>query len=431
MSSLSRIKDNGECVSCKKSVGSVYVVCFFCKETFHAVNCSAPTSICNTSFHQLYKPLTEKTGVNASRPGNFLFACDNCMTSYEIRQVQKDTDKIESLQNQVNDLAKGMNDIKQLLLNKASEPVISNVVPKLPSGNMITTSAWASSNDKASIMPIEIDNGVVMGNEDSQNVQSTSVLVIDKFSDCNDEKESIDKIEKVIDNENIDIQNSYRNKLGKTVIVCKSNKQRDSLKSKISSAIPTLPSIKSVDTMKKTIVVTGFNKNYTEDNIIDAIVRHNDFISDFLLLKSNGDNRLKDESNISLVVVKPLKNNAALSQVVLRVSSDIRRLLSRNGDKLRVGMIRCPVYDRFFVKRCYGCQHYGHFHAQCPTKNVFACGKCAGDHETKNCEASEHELKCVNCIRAGRNERCNHAVTSLKCPVYENELNKIKNASKN
>ena len=55
--------------------------------------------------------------------------------------------------------------------------------------------------------------------------KNTSVLVIEKFSSEVDEKDSMDTIEKVI-------VNSYKNKLGKTVIVYKSDEQRESLKLK-------------------------------------------------------------------------------------------------------------------------------------------------------------------------------------------------------
>ena len=92
-------------------------------------------------------------------------------------------------------------------------------------------------------------------------------------------------------------------------------------------------------------------------------------------------------------------------------------------------MIRCPVC--MFVKRCFGCQHYGHFHDQCPTPNIFCCGNCAGEHETKQCKAPLADHKCVNCMRAGKTEDINHAATSLSCPIYKKEVEKFKKSSKN
>ena len=392
--------------------------------------------ICTTSFHQLYKPLSEKTGVNASRPGNFLFACDECLTNYEINQEQSDNNKFEKLQSQVNNLAKGMNEIKNMLSCKPVDSVtntkgFSNAQSHAASGNH---NAWGLDNsavfgnttfDKSndSSMVTKIKNSTSIEYNDSD--KTTSVLVIDKFENEGVEKENMKKVEKVIVDQNIDIENSYKNKLGKTVIVCKSIEQRDDLKSQISSVIPALP-LKSVGNLNKSVVVAGFNNDYTEDNIVDTLLSHNHFISDFIALKSSS----LIDNHISVVTVKPLKNDANLSQVVLRISPDLRELITKNGDKLRVGMKRCPVYNRFFVKRCFGCQQYGHFHAQCPTKNIFSCSNCAGDHESRVCEASSSDHRCVNCMRAGKTD-INHTASSLSCPVFVNELNKVKSNSKN
>ena len=439
MTSQSKIGSNGECVSCHNSVGNSYVVCFFCKERFHAVNCV--TTICNQSFHQLFKPLAEKTGVkNASRPGNFLFACDDCMTAYEVNKVKTDNNKIELLQSQVNELTKGMGEIKSMLMNRSvGSEKITNTIPSIPvkytdhvngspPWNLNQTTCNANMGSK---IPVTNDDRILNStDEETKKAKNTSVLVIEKFSSEIDEKDSMDAIEKVIVNQKIDIQNSYKNKLGKTVIVCKSDEQRESLKTQISTALPTLP-LKAVDNLRSTIVVAGFNGNYSEDNIIGTLVEHNDFIHSYIDLKSNVAGKSPLDNHLTLVTVKPLKNNPELFQVILKVSSNLRKLILKNGDKLRVGMKRCPVYDRFFVKRCFGCQHYGHFHDQCPTKNIFCCGKCTGEHETQHCDAPIADHKCINCIRAGKSEGIYHPATSLNCPIYINELTKIKQSSKN
>ena len=91
----------------------------------------------------------------------------------------------------------------------------------------------------------------------------------------------------------------------------------------------------------------------------------------------------------------------------------------------------CLFMSVLFVKRCFGCQHFGHFHAQCPTKDIFCCANCAGEHETHKCEAASTEHKCVNCLRAGKTQGINHFASSLKCPIFESELMKLKTNSKN
>ena len=443
MSILCKISENGECASCKKNVGNAYVTCSFCQESFHAFSCSAPESICTSSFHQLYKPLNAKTGVNAERPGKFMFACDTCLTKYEINKVQTDNNKIEVLQKQVSNLERGLEDIKSLLIDKhvnhapmASKSGcngnFSNIA--MLSGNAVANNnAWSPENVKRlhnhSTNNISIqDSNIGSTNcspQNEVNKTATSALIIERCEDDIAEKENLDKIEEVIVKQKIDIVNSFKNHSGKTVIICKSSEQRNGLKSKISSVIPTLL-IKAVGNLNKSMVVAGFNRNYTEGNIVDTLVDHNGFISSFLALKSS-----TSDDHIAVINVKPLKKEPSLSQVYLKVSSELRKLIVEHGDKLRVGMKRCPVYERHFVKRCFGCQQYGHFHAQCPTKNIFCCSNCAGDHETQHCKAPAANFKCVNCMRAGRSENINHPASSLECPVFIQEVNKVKDNSKN
>jgi hypothetical protein len=60
--------------------------------------------------------------------------------------------------------------------------------------------------------------------------------------------------------------------------------------------------------------------------------------------------------------------------------------------------------------RCYNCNRYGHHQARCVHDTT--CGKCAGEHRTSMCTATEK--KCPACGEA-------HAVTDPGCPVYKRE----------
>ena len=439
MSSSCKLGDDGTCGSCKKTVGNLFITCFLCKSKFHAANCAVPTSICTSSFHQLYAPLSEKSGVNVSRPGTFLFGCDDCMTNFELNQVQTDNDKIQKLQTQVNNLESGVESIISML-SKKSDTSDTNDKLLMSSNQMnavgVTTnsnSAWSKSEPvnittcNSTEYPLLDSIGESSDSHKMQKNKKASILVIDKSENACMEKENMNKIEELVTLHKIDIRNSYKNKVGKTVIICKTDEQRDDLKSKIESKIPSLP-MKSVGNLNRTIVVAGFNKHHDENIILNSLLEHNSYISDFIELKSPGVYQSKIDNHISVVAVKPLKRDPDLSQVILRVSSELRDLILKNGDKLRVGMRRCQVYNRFFVKRCYGCQHYGHFHAQCPTPNIVCCSTCAGDHETKDCSASQSEKKCVNCMREGKTERIDHCASSMHCPVFTKATDKLKNS---
>ena len=83
--------------------------------------------------------------------------------------------------------------------------------------------------------------------------------------------------------------------------------------------------------------------------------------------------------------------------------------------------------------RCNKCQRFGHVHTKCRSNNI-VCGKCGGDHNTKDCnikfkniydlngkvidEEEKQKLKCSNCGE-------NHPAFSKKCEKFK-EAKKVK-----
>ncbi|XP_055522802.1 uncharacterized protein LOC129716982 [Wyeomyia smithii] len=73
-----------------------------------------------------------------------------------------------------------------------------------------------------------------------------------------------------------------------------------------------------------------------------------------------------------------------------------------------------PYYPR--PRRCFKCLKYGHIAAGCPSEQL--CWRCGEkSHDEGKCDRPE---KCINC----RSEQ--HASTSNKCPVWQNETATIK-----
>ena len=119
MSILNTVAPDGTCNTCLKKVNNSYVTCMICKVKFHGTGCSNDIDICTKSFMDLYKPHAEKsTPKYAARPGNFLFMCDPCMTTYEIQSAAKEQTKVDALESKVDKLESGLKDIKELLMNK-------------------------------------------------------------------------------------------------------------------------------------------------------------------------------------------------------------------------------------------------------------------------------------------------------------------------
>ena len=91
-------------------------------------------------------------------------------------------------------------------------------------------------------------------------------------------------------------------------------------------------------------------------------------------------------------------------QVVAHVSPEIRDIIGKHRNRLYIGIESVRVYDRFYVKRCNKCNHFGHYKDDC--EQFISCGLCSSDvHETETCPLkrapNQAELKCVNCMRSG------------------------------
>ena len=417
---------DGKCSVCDSSAGNDFVSCFLCRRKFHAHGCTLPkdSNICTSSFLQLFRPLSEKTGVNTSRPGNFLFACDPCMTQFETDQALKMEDKFEMLKNQIKVLSE---DIKAM---KSTSKWEDGDVLKKPASFAKVLSPPNDASEKVISNPAGFSGSSSSVNVAIADISTTqpaksSVLVIDEFENVESEKQQLDRVEQVVLANNISIKDSYKNKHGKTVIVCNSDKQRNLLKSHIANTLPSL-SVKVPNQLSKTITVAGFDPKYN-DNIIKTLTAQNNYVADFLKLNSSENESTSDADNhIKVLFVKPLKNNLLLSQVVFKVSPRFRELIKYHGDKVLVGMKGCPVYDRFFVKRCFCCQKYGHIQSKCPTPSNKVCSNCSGNHDTKNCD-NNGSPSCANCKHEGLDS--SHHASSTKCPIFQRGLDKVRNAT--
>lgn len=61
--------------------------------------------------------------------------------------------------------------------------------------------------------------------------------------------------------------------------------------------------------------------------------------------------------------------------------------------KVKIGWNICKIQDYIGILRCFRCCGYYHFVKDC--KKNKTCGKCAGNHATKECKSEIR--KCVNC----------------------------------
>ena len=204
------------------------------------------------------------------------------------------------------------------------------------------------------------------------------------------------------------------NKIGQTVFVCNNDQAKETLLPHVQKAFssrkitfpkPRLP----------TISVPFIEGEYEKDKLLEALRNQNEH---------NGI--LFDSENTQVIFIAPMKDKVGKYQAVLRVSEAIRARIRDNGNRVFIGSSSCPVFDRFFIKRCNRCQGFHHFQKDSGgCKRVEVCALCAGNHDTRQCQVEENMYKCTNCVRAGK-EDCMHPAYSLECPSYIAEQDKLK-----
>ena len=234
---------------------------------------------------------------------------------------------------------------------------------------------------------------------------STAVLVVPKIPD--QEKHSANKtiIERTVVDNQIPLKETFTNKEGDLVLVCESAEKRDELKTLVQTAKQDIK-MNTPKPKQHSITIVGMASEYNTDEIKKLIVQQNVLIKRF-----TEANNLDDHFQVHSV--KPLKNNAQKFQVFASVSQTLREGFRKSKDKIIMGVSSCKIYDRVQTKRCNNCQKFGHFIADCPTANDPACGKCSGDHATKDCV--ETTRGCINCKR-NNTEYLSHSAFYHKCP---------------
>ena len=71
--------------------------------------------------------------------------------------------------------------------------------------------------------------------------------------------------------------------------------------------------------------------------------------------------------------------------------------------------------------RCFHCQRYGHFAANCPqSQDSTKCPVCTGPHRREECkETRKQDFKCPNCKKRG------HAAWDQECETYREQLERL------
>ena len=206
----------------------------------------------------------------------------------------------------------------------------------------------------------------------------------------------------------IPLAETYENKSGDLVIVCESKDARDKLKAAVENKKQDIV-MNSPKSRKKPITIVGLPKAVKEDEVVDLVLKQNEFIKNFATAN-------KIEEHFVVKVVKPLRNKPDVHQVFALISPVLREGIKKHNDRITVNLRSCKVYDRSQTKRCNNCQHFGHYAKDCPTPEEPFCGNCGENHRSDQCQNKEAK-KCVNCTR--KNLTANdHSAFDHKCPSF-------------
>lgn len=150
-------------------------------------------------------------------------------------------------------------------------------------------------------------------------------------------------------------------------------------------------------------LITGVSSEYDGDQLIKGILEQNED------LREAFENR-QDEIKI---ITKVTCRNPWKQNWLFQAKPDIFKALVKKG-KVNFNLELLHVEEHFGVALCFRCHRFGHVAKYC--REDPACGKCAGAHDTKECQNEGTE--CINCKRMNKTDR-GHSARDKSCPVYK------------
>ena len=173
----------------------------------------------------------------------------------------------------------------------------------------------------------------------------------------------------------------------------------------------TIHDVKAKNVKKKLtpkIMICNVYKDESKDELIRNMIERN------LFLKNVAD----VDKKISFMFDKPAAGNTV--HYILKCDPMIRKLITDNGDRIKLEWGVYTVRDRYWVKVCHHCQRYGHGEEHCTAKAEEPyCKHCGERHKSNQCD--ETVKKCINCVRY-KYPDTKHVVGDKRCQALKNEM---------
>lgn len=218
-------------------------------------------------------------------------------------------------------------------------------------------------------------------------------------------KEKINNIvtKKLLNDVIVPINKFYETKDGSVKIKCANKDDVVKLKDQLSETIGCDYMVKQEEILNPRLKIVGIDNNMKPEELeMDIIER----------------NHLDNESYCSVEHIFT-NNRTNTRTAIITVPAEVYSRIRANGSKIYIGHQCLRVYDELNIMPCYNCGRVGHSGKKC--RNETACLRCAGNHQTINCDGKSTP-KCVNCCfgkdKFKDNRDVNHIATDSENCQY-------------
>ncbi|KAJ2953976.1 hypothetical protein O0L34_g1618 [Tuta absoluta] len=187
----------------------------------------------------------------------------------------------------------------------------------------------------------------------------------------------------------------------KVLISCDTEKDRNTLSKAIKTNGDKL-TVTQPPAKNPLLRLIGVAQDLSDKNIEEAVVKQNEGILKHL-----------ETSQKKVKVLRRVKGrNTSVNNVVIEVTPALWKSLK--DQKLRIGYQIIATADQSPILQCYKCLGFGHRARECGGEAP-ACGYCAGEHDTRQCQNRNKAPLCANCTE-GNNF---HPAYSPECPIWQ------------
>lgn len=222
--------------------------------------------------------------------------------------------------------------------------------------------------------------------------QSTNQTIMDLNQKCDTSK--------------LNLNNVIKTKFGTVIIECGTNEQQNAIKKRIEEKLSNKYDISEKSPLSPKIKIFGITESMELKVLEDLLKRQNEVLQYGLVkaLKITSDFKEKDVFNAIVEVDKYTFDKVMEKKKVL------------------INWDSCHVKEHYSIMRCHNCVGFNHAKEEC--RNDLACGYCAKEHLSSECD--EVEIACINCITANDkyklNLDVNHNAWSRKCQILKKKI---------